>query len=50
VPRDVKRARFKARLRRDRFDQKPGPPKRGDGGPVPPKGRRREGGKKKDDE
>jgi len=53
VPRDVKRARFKAKLQRDRFDPKPRsggtrplPPKpRGGGtGPVPPKPRRGEGG------
>jgi hypothetical protein len=59
VPRDVKRARFKAKLQRDRFDPKPrsghsGPvppkPRRGEGGPVPPKPRRGEGGRKKEDE
>jgi len=48
VPRDVKRARFKAKLQRDRFDPKPrsgqsGPappkPRSGRSGPVPPKPR-----------
>ena len=50
VPRDVKRARFKAKLHRDRFHPKPGPPKQREGGPVPPKRRSREGGKKEDEE
>jgi len=50
VPRDVKRARFKAKLQRDRVSPKPGGPpvpperQRREGGPVPPKPRSGEGG------
>jgi len=56
VPRDVKRARFKAQLQRDRVSPKPGAPpvpperQRREGGRLPPKPRRGEGGRKKEDE
>jgi hypothetical protein len=40
VPRDVKRARFKAKLQRDRVNPKPGAP------PVPTDRQRREGGER----
>jgi hypothetical protein len=40
VPRDVKRARFKAKLQRDRVNPKPGAP------PVPTERQRREGGER----
>ena len=51
VPRDVKRARFKANLRRDRFNPKPGPPKPGGDRPKGPGSRKpRKGNGGRDDE
>jgi hypothetical protein len=43
VPRDVKRARYKDKLRRDHTNPKPTQP-------APPKSRRDDGGPKKKDE